>query len=47
MSKARSEAAAILHRVLATLRLPERVAAYLRGYAEGLGAEPRRRRRSR
>jgi hypothetical protein len=40
-AKTRSEAAAILRRILDALPMPASVAAYLRGYADGL--EGRRR----
>jgi hypothetical protein len=39
--KARSEAAAVIRRIVAALRLPAGVASYLRGYADGLDGRRR------
>jgi hypothetical protein len=41
----RKEAAAILRRLLEAIRWPAEVAGYLRGYADGLDAHARRRKR--
>ena len=41
MTRVERDAAAILRAILRTLPFPAPVAAYLRGYADGLEAQPR------